>query len=43
MNNFEVRDHPLFHLINAKVQKDQGQDHVISTGRQMMYLVLNFE
>ena len=22
--NFEVRDHPLFHLINAKVQKDQG-------------------
>ena len=23
--NFEVRDHPLFHLINAKVQKDQGR------------------
>ena len=22
--NFEVRDHPIFHLINAKVQKDQG-------------------
>ena len=23
--NFEVKDHPLFHLINAKVQKDQGK------------------
>ena len=41
--NFEVRDHPLFHLINAKVQKDQGLDHLISTGRQMTNLVSNFE
>ncbi len=23
--NFEVRNHPIYHLINAKVQKEQGQ------------------
>ena len=22
--NFQVREHPLYHLINAKVNKDQG-------------------
>ena len=30
--NFQVRDHPLYHLINAKVLKDQGNlDEAIST------------
>ncbi len=37
--NFEVRDHPVYHLINAKVQKEQGDlDAAIKTLQTAMKL-----
>ena len=41
--NFQVRDHPLYHLINAKVLKDQGNlDEAISTLQVWTMLICVF-
>ncbi len=41
--NFEVRDHPIYHLINAKVQKEQGATQEAIATLQTAMNLLNKE